>query len=202
MGREGQNTSYRAAGEKLDYDTLLDKISLALEDYKTRAKVDDLRKATQTVFTAGLMYVGYTVFADHSPLLQRQAEARGAAPRFVEYSREEIEMLCELYAYICSLYDKICTLYGFARFSCLGMDFVEDRAKTADYITSCKAWCSKKLSEIAERTAADYIADGKHNPVGTFGYLNRFFGWNQPGVTREIKEVKALDINDLPKLLD
>ena len=58
----------------------------------------------------------------------------------------------------------------------------------------------KKLMNSREESLSNKLADGKQNPVGVIAILNKHYGWNMPGVTRETSRTQALPASELPKL--
>ena len=53
-----------------------------------------------------------------------------------------------------------------------------------------------------EESLSNKLADGKQNPVGVIAILNKHYGWNMPGVSREAAKPQALPASELPKLGD
>ena len=59
----------------------------------------------------------------------------------------------------------------------------------------------KKISDFREESLSAKLATAKRNPVGILAILNRHYGWNLPGVSREQQNRKqALTASDLPQL--
>jgi hypothetical protein len=50
---------------------------------------------------------------------------------------------------------------------------------------------------MREESLANKLADGKQNPVGVIAILNKHYGWNMPGVTRETANRQQISLEDI-----
>lgn len=99
------------------------------------------------------------------------------------------------------MYDKEVSAIGFSLLT--GIDRYTI-ATWRDEGTKLSPSCSdigKKISDFREESLSAKLATAKRNPVGILAILNRHYGWNLPGVSREQQNHKqALTASDLPQL--
>ena len=63
-----------------------------------------------------------------------------------------------------------------------------------------KAEIAKKILHLDEETLADFLTDGKRNPVGVLAVLNNRHGWSSQRVTHETEQPR-LDNTEIRGLL-
>ena len=99
------------------------------------------------------------------------------------------------------MYDKEVSAIGFSLLT--GIDRYTI-ATWRDEGTKLSPSCSdigKKISDFREESLSAKLATAKRNPVGILAILNRHYGWNLPGVSRDQQNHKqALTASDLPQL--
>ena len=99
------------------------------------------------------------------------------------------------------MYDKEVSAIGFSLLT--GIDRYTI-ATWRDEGTKLSPSCSdigKKISDFREESLSAKLATAKRNPVGILAILNRHYGWNLPGVSKEQQNHKqSLTASDLPQL--
>lgn len=167
-------------------------IDLYLHQFCNEQNIEDIKKESQSVWNACLIYIYRHTFKIDNSFLKVKDNNNNA------YDIEKVNLICDYYIYICSIYDKEISIIGFTRLTGISEDIIytwnnstnsstyrngKDRGKT----TSKGNEIHKKLNKAHEESLANMLISGKRNPVGILGALNHHYSWNMPGV-RETKE--------------
>lgn len=165
--------------------------------------IEDLRKESQSVWNACLMYVQRHVFPDRQAL-----KATENSPEYVNnimpstcgaYNYDLLDTIANAYIYYCYMYDKEVSIQGFSKL--LGIPkTVIDLWGTDLRLSKKSINIYKKLIAEREESLSAKLASGKSNPVGILSILNHWYNWNLPGVTREQSTRTALTAAELPRL--
>ena len=103
---------------------------------------------------------------------------------------------------MCYKYNKICTISGYSKLTGINETVVYDWAneKRALKLSTSGRDLWEKLSKDYENSGEARLWSGK-NPVGHLAALNRRFGWNLPGVSRETSQRQTLTAADIRQQL-
>ena len=189
----------RATGEIVpdlsDIDGLTDSIIDYIEEWTQKHKIDDMRKAEQSIFTACCIDIGKTFFKPSDVLRSTELKDYGSATITNNHSYD-INKVCkalEVFDYIANLYGKTFTIWAGSAFCGISDSYMYDRQ---DVLTVSGVGIRKK----AEQSLNDIITAGKRNPTGAICILNAKHGYNtgNQGTTERIKETVVI----YPKLID
>ena len=162
--------------------------------------------ATQSQFTAALMYVQKHVFNDKSILKDELTEVskltevyKTDKPIYTNYNRysyEKLNVICDYLIYICNQYNKSVSVNAFCK-----LTGIEDRTinNWSDPTNKCFP-IYKKLTEEREKSLENILQSGKVNPVGIIAILNHRYNWNSSAIPDVGYRKKALPANELPTI--
>lgn len=102
---------------------------------------------------------------------------------------------------MCYKYNKICTISGYCKLTGINETVIYDWAneKRASKLSTSAYDLWEKLSKDYESSGEARLWSGK-NPVGQLAVMNRRFGWNLPGVSKESATKVIKTAADLPQL--
>ncbi len=186
-------------------------IDLYLKLFCEEQNIEDLKAESQSVWNAALMYVKRHVFADPSILkLSKPLEGYNNNYYNNQYSNlnncncnaydiDKVNSVCDYYIYICNLYNKGVTISGFSKLTGIGESTIHEWGDDNKKLSKSSLGVYKKLSREYENSAESKLW-GNKNPVAVMAILNKRFGWNLPGVSKERTNERALTASELPKL--
>ena len=198
-----QQTVERIEEQAETFETYANDIELYIQLFCEDQGIEDLRKESQSVWNACLMYVQRHVFPDRQAL-----KAKENNPEYVNnimpstcgaYNYDLLDTIANAYIYYCYMYDKEVSIQGFSKL--LGIPkTVIDLWGTDLRLSKKSINIYKKLIAEREESLSAKLASGKSNPVGILSILNHWYSWNLPGVTREQSTRTALTAAELPRL--
>lgn len=193
------NPLKRATGEIVpdlsDIDGLTDSIIDYIEEWTSKHRIDDMRKAEQSIFTACCIDIGKTFFKPSDILRSTELRDYGSAT-ITNNHAYDVNKVCkalEVFDYIANLYGKTFTIWAASAFCGISDSYIYDRQEV---LTVSGVGIRKK----AEQSLNDIITAGKRNPTGAICILNAKHGYNtgNQGTTERIKETDVI----YPKLID
>ena len=186
-------------------------IEVYLSEFCETQGIDDMKKESQAVWNAALMYIRRHVFNDKS-ILKSSTPLQGYNNNNYDnqysnlnnsncnsYNIDTVSSICDYYIYICNLYNKGVTISGFSKLTGITEETIYEWGRDERKLSSSSSYVYKKLSEEYENSAEAKLW-GNKNPVAVMAILNKRFGWNLPGVSREQSGKQALTAAELPKL--
>lgn len=197
--------------EKENVEIFKNDIEMYFKMFCEEEHVEDIRKEPQAIFYAALIYTQRHAFPDRSILkLHRKYEPynNNSRPYFNNsscgvYNYDYLLELADYYIYLCYKYDKICTITGFSKLTGIKESIIfewgSDSGKSGKLSTTPSALLEKLRGEY-ENSGEGRLWSGK-NPVGHLAALNRRFGWNLPGVSRETSQRQTLTAEDIRRQL-
>lgn len=186
-------------------------MDLYLKLFCEEQNIEDIKAESQSVWNAALMYVKRHVFADPSILkLSKPLEGYNNNYYNNQYSNlnncncnaydiDKVNSVCDYYIYICNLYNKGVTISGFSKLTGIGESTIHEWGDDNKKLSKSSLEVYKKLSREYENSAESKLW-GNKNPVAVMAILNKRFGWNLPGVSKERTSERALTAAELPKL--
>lgn len=186
-------------------------IDLYLKLFCEEQNINDLKAESQSVWNAALMYVKRHVFPTSSTLkISKPLEGYNNNNYNNQYSNlnncncnayniELVNSVCDYYIYICNLYNKGVTISGFSKLTGIGESTIQEWGNDTRKLSTSSTDIYKKLSREYENSAESKLW-GNKNPVAVMAILNKRFGWNLPGVSKERTSERALTASELPKL--
>lgn len=190
-------------------------IELYFNEFCEKEKIENMAEAPQSIFYAALIYVFRHTFKDTNRLkLKGKLQGYNNNSYNNQYSNinnsncnsynyEYLNYIADYYIYICYKFNKICTISGFCKLTGINeivvYNWANERTKGDRLSTSAyDLW--EKISKDYEASGEARLWSGK-NPVGHLAALNRRFGWNLPGVSRETSQRQTLTAEDIRRQL-
>lgn len=186
-------------------------IELYLKLFCEEQNIDDLKAESQSVWNAALMYVKRHVF-NVPDILKMSKPLEGYNNNNYNnqygnlnncncnaYDIDKVNSVCDYYIYICNLYNKGVTISGFSKLTGIGESTIHEWGDDNKKLSKSSLEVYKKLSREYENSAESKLW-GNKNPVAVMAILNKRFGWNLPGVSKERTSERALTAAELPKL--
>lgn len=189
-------------------------IDLYFNEFCEKEKIDNMAEAPQSLFYAALIHVYNNTFKGTNRLkLKGKLQGYNNNNYNNQYSNinnsncnsynyEYLNYIADYYIYMCYKYNKICTISGYCKLTGINETVIYDWAneKRASKLSTSAYDLWEKLSKDYENSGEARLWSGK-NPVGHLAALNRRFGWNLPGVSREMNQRQALTAADIRQQL-
>lgn len=172
-------------------------IDLYLHMFQEEQNIEDLRAVTQNVWNACLMYIQRHVFTDRNNLKQKNniyIENTIAPTNCNSYDYELVDAICNYYIYITALYDKECSIEGFSKLVNIPPTLIKEwgnNYKNSNRLSSLSSDIHKKLIDEREQSLVAKLVSMKH-PTAYAILLNKYYGYNLPGVSHENTNGKRL----------
>ena len=97
------------------------------------------------------------------------------------YDKEKVLKVLELYIDLCNDYEKIINITGFTFFTGIHRDTLNEWSHDVT-LGSLGSDISKKIDEMREESLVGLQVSGKGNPMNYMPSLNKYCGFNMPGV--------------------
>lgn len=200
---EEQRATERIEEQAETFEIYANDIELYINLFCENQGIEDMRKESQSVWNACLMYVQRHAFPDRQAL-----KATENNPEYVNnimpstcgaYNYDLLDTIVNAYIYYCYMYDKEVSIQGFSKLVGIPKTVV-DLWGTDLRLSKKSINIYKKLIAEREESLSAKLASGKSNPVGILSILNHWYSWNLPGVTREQSTRTALTAAELPRL--
>lgn len=180
-------------------------MELYLSQFCKDQKIEDIRQESQSVWNAALMYIKRHAFNDPDCLKSKEMHNidgfLGGYSNYNAYDYKLINRICDYYIYMCMMYDKEVSAIGFSLLTGIDRYTIATWRDEGTKSSPLSSDIGKKISDFREESLSAKLATAKRNPVGILAILNRHYGWNLPGVSREQQNHKqALTASDLPQL--
>jgi hypothetical protein len=180
-------------------------MELYLSQFCKDQKIEDIRQESQSVWNAALMYIKRHAFNDPDCLKSKEMHNidgfLGGYSNYNAYNYKLINRICDYYIYMCMMYDKEVSAIGFSLLTGIDRYTIATWRDEGTKSSPLSSDIGKKIADFREESLSAKLATAKRNPVGILAILNRHYGWNLPGVSREQQNHKqALTASDLPQL--
>lgn len=180
-------------------------MELYLSQFCKDQKIEDIRQESQSVWNAALMYIKRHAFNEPDCLKSKEMHNIdgfiGGYSNYNAYNYDLVNHICDYYIYMCMMYDKEVSAIGFSLLTGIDRYTIATWRDEGTKSSPLSSDIGKKISDFREESLSAKLATAKRNPVGILAILNRHYGWNLPGVSREQQNHKqALTASDLPKL--
>lgn len=180
-------------------------MELYLSQFCKDQKIEDIRQESQSVWNAALMYIKRHAFNNPDCLKSKEMHNidgfMGGYSNYNAYDYELVNRICDYYIYMCMMYDKEVSAIGFSLLTGIDRYTIATWRDEGTKLSPLSSDIGKKISDFREESLSAKLATAKRNPVGILAILNRHYGWNLPGVSREQQNRKqALTASDLPQL--
>ena len=179
-------------------------MELYLSQFCRNQKIEDIRQESQSVWNAALMYIKRHAFNNPDCLKSKEMHnidgVFGGYSNYNAYDYKLINRICDYYIYMCMMYDKEVSAIGFSLLTGIDRYTIATWRDEGTKSSPLSSDIGKKISDFREESLSAKLATAKRNPVGILAILNRHYGWNLPGVSKEQGGKQALTAADLPKL--
>ena len=187
-------------------------IQLYLSMFCEENGIEDLKKESQSVWNAALMYIKRHVFNNNS-VLKSSTPLSGYNNNNYNnqysnlnnsncnsYNIDIVNSICDYYIYLCMMYDKEVSVIGFCNLTGISQDCIYAWANNTRELSTSGNEVYKKLNQFREESLSNKLVTGNKNPVGVIAVLNRQYGWASPYTSDSNRQKTALTAAELPKL--
>lgn len=186
-------------------------IQLYLSMFCEENGIEDMKKESQSTWEAALIYIQRHVFSDKRALKTSTPLSGYNNNNYNNqysnlnnsncnsYNIDIVNSICDYYIYICYVYNKSISIQSFSRLTGINQDTIFDWGKNINRLSTSGCEVYKKLN--AEREGA-WIAklESMNHPTAIAILLNKQYGYNLPGVSREQASAPPKTAAELPKL--
>lgn len=181
-------------------------IEYYLEEFRENQEIESYRTVPQSVWNGALRYIYNHVFKPNPDALKQKAN--------ININNNKIPSNCNAYNYLlvmdvldyyiynmCMVNNKEVSIIGFTTLTGISESEIYEWGNNGVKLSSTASEIYKKLNLMREESLSNKLADGKQNPVGVIAMLNRHYGWNMPGVSREASSKPQASITDIQQRL-
>lgn len=196
-------------------ETFESDIEMYFQMFCEENNIDDMKQEPQSTFYAALMYIHRHCFKNTDRL-----RLKGAFPGYNNnnynnqysnlnnsncnaYNYIYLNYIADYYIYLCYKYNKICTISGYSKLTGIRENVISgwgNVGQQANRLSTSTMDLYQKLFGEYETSGESRLWSGK-NPVGQLAVMNRRFGWNLPGVSREVSNKQALSTDQIRQKL-
>lgn len=187
-------------------------IELYLKLFCEENDVKDIRAASQSVWNAALMYIRKHVFPTTKTLKTSKPlegyvnnNATTGSIRHLNKSScgrfdiDLVDSICDYYIYLCCVYDKAISIMGFCKLTGIQQETIYEWGNNVNKLSTAGHYVYEKLICEREGSWVAKLESMKH-PTAVAILLNKHYGYNLPGVTKEVSTRRALTASQLPTL--
>jgi hypothetical protein len=170
-----------------------DDIDMYINLWMEERNIEDLCKISQNRWYNCCKYIYEHVFKVNPKYLKDDNNINNA------YDTDKVNEVLDIYIDLCNDYEKVVNIVGFTFFTGIHRDTLNGWVNGVQLGSSGSDIC-KKLDEMREESLVGLQVSGKGNPMNYMPSLNKYCGFNMPGVRDQGSRVRALTASELPKL--
>ena len=170
-------------------DVFKDDIDMYINLWMEERNIEDLCKISQNRWYNCCKYV----FKVNPKYLKDDNNINNA------YDTDKVNEVLDIYIDLCNDYEKVVNIVGFTFFTGIHRDTLNGWVNGVQLGSSGSDIC-KKLDEMREESLVGLQVSGKGNPMNYMPSLNKYCGFNMPGVRDQGSRARALTASELPKL--
>lgn len=174
-------------------DVFKSDIDMYINLWMEERHIEDLCKVSQNRWYNCCKYVYENVFKVNPKYLKDDNNINNA------YDTDKVNEVLDIYIDLCNDYEKVVNIVGFTFFTGIHRDTLNGWVNGVQLGSSGSDIC-KKLDEMREESLVGLQVSGKGNPMNYMPSLNKYCGFNMPGVRDQGSRVRALTASELPKL--
>lgn len=174
-------------------DVFKDDIDMYINLWMEERNIEDLCKISQNRWYNCCKYVYENVFKVNPKYLKDNNNINNA------YDTDKVNEVLDIYIDLCNDYEKVVNIVGFTFFTGIHRDTLNGWVNGVQLGSSGSDIC-KKIDEMREESLVGLQVSGKGNPMNYMPSLNKYCGFNMPGVRDQGPRVRALTASELPKL--
>ena len=172
-------------------DVFKDDIDMYINLWMEERHVDDMCKVSQNRWYNCCKHVYENVFKVNPKYLKDDNNINNA------YDTDKVNEVLDIYIDLCNDYEKVVNIVGFTFFTGIHRDTLNGWVNGVQLGSSGSDIC-KKIDEMREESLVGLQTSGKNNPMCYMPSLNKYCGFNMPGVRDQ--GARALTASELPKL--
>lgn len=187
-------------------------IQLYLSIFCEENGIKDMKKESQSVWNAALMYIKKHVFSvpdilkDKTPLNHyynndydnKYSNLNNSNCN--RYNMNIVNSVCDYYIYLCMLYVKEVSIIGFSNLTGIYTQTIHQWGNDERKLSTSGLDLYKKITEFNEESLSNILISGTRPPVGPIAALNRRHGWASPYAADSNRQKQALTDTELPRL--
>lgn len=174
-------------------DVFKDDIDMYINLWMEERNIEDLCKISQNRWYNCCKYVYENVFKVNPKYLKDDNNINNA------YDTDKVNEVLDIYIDLCNDYEKVVNIVGFTFFTGIHRDTLNGWVNGVQLGSSGSDIC-KKLDEMREESLVGLQVSGKGNPMNYMPSLNKYCGFNMPGVRDQGSRARALTAEELPRL--
>lgn len=174
-------------------DVFKSDIDMYINLWMEERNIEDLCKVSQNRWYNCCKYVYENVFKVNPKYLKDDNNINNA------YDTDKVNEVLDIYIDLCNDYEKVVNIVGFTFFTGIHRDTLNGWVNGVQLGSSGSDIC-KKIDEMREESLVGLQVSGKGNPMNYMPSLNKYCGFNMPGVRDQGARARALTASELPKL--
>lgn len=174
-------------------DVFKSDIDMYINLWMEERNIEDLCKISQNRWYNCCKYIYEHVFKVNPKYLKDDNNINNA------YDTDKVNEVLDIYIDLCNDYEKVVNIVGFTFFTGIHRDTLNGWVNGVQLGSSGSDIC-KKLDEMREESLVGLQVSGKGNPMNYMPSLNKYCGFNMPGVRDQGARARALTASELPKL--
>lgn len=174
-------------------DVFKSDIDMYINLWMEERHIEDLCKVSQNRWYNCCKYVYENVFKVNPKYLKDDNNINNA------YDTDKVNEVLDIYIDLCNDYEKVVNIVGFTFFTGIHRDTLNGWVNGVQLGSSGSDIC-KKIDEMREESLVGLQVSGKGNPMNYMPSLNKYCGFNMPGVRDQGARARALTASELPKL--
>lgn len=159
-------------------DVFLDDIDRYTKLWMNERGITDLCKVSQNRWYNCCKFIYKNVFRVNPEYLKVNHNINN------QYDKEKVLKVLEYYIDLCNDYEKIINITGFTFFTGIHRDTINDWSHDIEF-SSLGSDISQKLDIMREESLVGLQVSGKGNPMNYMPSLNKYCGFNMPGVREQ-----------------
>lgn len=174
-------------------DVFKDDIDMYIHVWMEERNIEDMCKVSQNRWYNCCKYIYEHVFKVNPQYLKDDRNINN------QYDTEKVDNILNLYIDLCNDYEKIINITGFTFFTGIHRDTLNNWVNGSRPGTIGFDVC-KKIDQMREESLVGLQISGKNNPMCYMPSLNKYCGFNMPGVRDQGTRARALTAEELPHL--
>lgn len=159
-------------------DVFVDDIDKYINLWMNERGITDLCKVSQNRWYNCCKFIYKNVFRVNPEYLKVNHNINN------QYDKEKVLKVLEYYIDLCNDYEKIINITGFTFFTGIHRDTINDWSHDIEF-SSLGSDISQKLDIMREESLVGLQVSGKGNPMNYMPSLNKYCGFNMPGVREQ-----------------
>lgn len=195
----------RLEDEPLTGEVFANEIEYYLQEFCEQRKppIEDMTMAPQGVWNAALLYIQHHLFKGTNKLKlnnhlagyknnnNSDVTSNLNKSNCNAYNISLVNDICDYYIYMCYKYGKEVSVMGFTKLTGISNDAIYNWSKEKNILSHSGIEIYEKLTAEREESLSAKLVDSKQ-AVAQIAILNKHYGWNLPGVSKEREARKAL----------